>query len=179
MKKNILTSILALAFFTSAIAQSKVLKVNGMFITFIIKNALINVKGNFKTGKATLNYDAKNPLNSKFTGIVSSNSINTNNNLRDEHLRDKAEFFDVKKYPEIKMESAKIVAGANGAFNVTWNITMKGITKQVTVPLTIVTNEKGIAFASSFVINRRDWNIGEKSGIMKDNVTINISVNAL
>lgn len=179
MKDRILVALLVAMCVNGSFAQSKSLKVKGIYIDFVIKNALINTKGNFKKASATLTYDAANPTKSKFIGIVDAKSINTSNNLRDGHLKDKEEFFDVKKYPEIKMESTKITKDANGKFMVTWNITMKGITKAITVPVNIVPGADGIAFSSSFVINRRDWNVGEKSNVMSDNVKLNILVNAL
>jgi polyisoprenoid-binding protein YceI len=158
-------------------AQSKALNTKSLIIKFKIKNAGISVNGNFKTGKATVMFDEKNPINSKFTGVVVAKSIFTDNNTRDKHLREKKEFFNAEKFPEIKMESVKIIP-SGASYNVQWNLTMKGITKSFTTPLSYVKKDGIYNFSTAFKINRRDWQVGEKSFIMSDNLDIDITVAA-
>jgi polyisoprenoid-binding protein YceI len=154
------------------------LKVTSFSVKFKIKNAGIGVTGFFKTGSATILYDEKKIENSKFTGIVVAKSITTGMDLRDGHLKDKAEFFNVEKFPEIKMESTKITT-ADGKLNITWNLTMKGITKSFTVPAVAVLGKDGvILFSSNFKLNRRDWEVGGKSFMMADNLDVILSVSA-
>jgi polyisoprenoid-binding protein YceI len=159
------------------IAQSKTLTTKTLVIKFKIKNAGLTVNGNFKTGNAAVIFDEKNPIKSKFTGVVVAKSIFTDNNTRDKHLREKKEFFNTEKFPEIKMESVKVIP--NGAsYNVQWNLTMKGITKSFTTPLTYVKKDGIYNFSTVFKINRRDWQVGEKSFIMSDNLDVDITVAA-
>jgi polyisoprenoid-binding protein YceI len=165
---------------TSAIhAQQRSLKVKGLFVSFNIKNAGIKVNGSFKKGSATLLYNEANPLLSKFSGTVDISSINTGIDARDNHLRDKKEYFDMAIHPKINIESVSVSKNATGAYAVTWNVTMKGKSKQITAPLTIVKSDTRLAFTSTFSLNRRDWGVGGKSIVMNDNVNVTITVNAL
>jgi polyisoprenoid-binding protein YceI len=172
--------IIILSIFASQLlhAQGVQLKVTNFSVKFKIKNAGIGVTGYFKNGSAQITYDEKKIENSKFVGTVVSKSINTGMDLRDGHLRDKAEFFEVEKFPEIKMESTKIT-NVDGKLNITWNLTMKGITKSFTVPAVAVIGKDGvIMFASNFKLNRRNWEVGGKSFILADNLDVMISVSA-
>jgi polyisoprenoid-binding protein YceI len=177
MKKIIsIISILCMSHFV--LAQSVAYKLKTLKVTFGIKNAGINVNGSFKTGSATLTIDDKKIENSKFIGMVKAANITTGNTIRDGHLKDKAEYFDVAKYEDIIMESTKIVKLSDGSYNVTWNITIKNIKKSITVPLTATIVNGVINLATSFTINRRDWNVGGKSMIMNDKVKISIVATA-
>jgi polyisoprenoid-binding protein YceI len=162
-----------------AFSQSVALKTKTFAVKFALKNAGLNVNGYFKTGSAIINYNDKKPEASSFSGTVVVNSLNTGISLRDKHLMEKEEFFQPANFPEIKMVSTKVVS-EDGKLNITWNLTMKGITKSITTPATYVLNKDGtIAFASTFKINRRDWNVGKKAMLMGDNITIDINVLAI
>ncbi len=179
MKKFITLATILVSFHQITLAQAVKYNITSLITKFGIKNAGITVNGNFKTGTATLSIDKNNIANSKFIGIVNANSINTSNKLRDGHLKDKPEFFDVAKYPQIKLESTKIVAAAGGKYNVTWNLTMKGVTKAITVPMTVAMSGDKVSLKTDFVINRRDWGVGEKSIMMKDNVAVSIAAESV
>jgi polyisoprenoid-binding protein YceI len=174
MKNFLLVAILFIS--VQTFGQATLLKTQSFVAKFKIKNAGLGVNGYFKTGTATILYDAKNIANSKFTGVVQVNSITTKLDMRDNHIKEKTEFFDMAKYPDIKMESTKIVVD-KGILNITWNLTMKGVTKSITVPASAITGKDGsIAFTSKFKINRLDWGVGAKSIVMADNLEIDLTV---
>ena len=68
---------------------------------------------------------------------MEANTIDTENNLRNTHLKDKDEFFEVLKFPKIKMASTKIEKSANGNI-CTFNLTIKSITKSLKIPFSVV-----------------------------------------
>jgi polyisoprenoid-binding protein YceI len=176
--KNLIIAIALVVGCNTLHAQNAVYKLKTLNTNFVIKNAGLNVKGDFKTGSATLSVDEKKIENSKFSGTVKANSIRTGNKLRDTHLIEKAEFFNTAKYADIKLESTKIVALGDGKYNVTWALTIKDVKKSITVPLSATLVGGVLNLASSFTINRRDWNVGEKSIMMNDNVKINLVATA-
>jgi polyisoprenoid-binding protein YceI len=66
------------------------------------------------------------------------NSIDTDNDKRDTHLKS-ADFFDAEKFPEIKFESTSFKKSGEGNYTVTGNLTMHGITKPVTMNASVKT----------------------------------------
>ena len=88
------------------------------------------------------------------------------------HLR-KEEYFNTAKYPTINFVSTAITAS-----NVTGNLTIKGVTKQISFPFTVKPSAGGYLFEGSFEINRRDFGIGGGSVSLSNNATVNLKVQA-
>lgn len=134
-------------------------------VGFSVKHMLVtNTKGAFSDFKGTLEWDDTNVNRSKLKGIVKVESINTNNKKRDKHLRS-GDFFDAKKYPDIKFETVSITKNTDNRYTAIADLTIKNITKKVTVPLTITPEipSKGKkvvrGFIGEFEINRKDFGI--------------------
>ncbi len=92
-------------------------------------------------------------------------SINTRNEQRDNHLRS-ADFFEVDKFPLIVFKSQKIVQLEGNNYTVTGTMTMKGVTRTITIPVTVLGPVKnpmsgatGLGFEANFIINRQDYGI--------------------
>lgn len=141
-------------------------------VTFTIKNFGINTSGEFKGLKGTIKWDASNPSASVFNVTVDANTINTDIDMRDDHLR-KEEYFNIAKYPTINFVSTAVNAN-----NVTGNLTIKGVTKQISFPFTVKPSAGGYLFEGSFEINRRDFGVGSGSVSLSNNVTVNLKVQA-
>lgn len=96
---------------------------------------------------------------------VDAASVNTDNSMRDEHLR-KEGYFDVKKYPRIRFQSTKILPSCkNGAFILTGKLSIKDITREISFPFSETGSPAGYIFKGSFRINRKDFQIGGSSTI--------------
>jgi polyisoprenoid-binding protein YceI len=141
-------------------------------VNFTIKNFGINTNGGFKGLKGTIKWDAVNPAASVFNVTVDANTISTGIEMRDEHLK-KDEYFNTEKYPVISFISTAVSAG-----NLTGNLTIKGITKQVSFPFTAKPSNGGYLFEGAFNINRKDYDIGGSSVSLSNNVTVNLKVQA-
>jgi polyisoprenoid-binding protein YceI len=150
-------------------------KVKSSAITFKIKNAGLNVDGAFTGLEADIKFNPLKPEEALIKAGVNSKSLNTGNNMRDGHLR-KPEYFDADKFPKILLQSTKIEKTGPVTFKGTFNLTMKGITKEVIIPFTFMKIPEKTELKGSFSINRRDFGIGGKSISMSDNVTIGLSV---
>ena len=94
-----------------------------------------SVDGRFKdvSGKATL--DESDLTKSAVDVTIKVNSINTDDDKRDAHLKG-PDFFDVAKYPEIKFHSTKIARGGK-QFKVTGELTIRDVSKSVTLDGTL------------------------------------------
>ena len=100
---------------------------------------------------------------------IDANSINTDNSLRDNHLREDP-FFDVKKFPGIHFVSTRIVPSTKkGILLVYGKLSMKDQTKEIFFPFTAEASMNSYLFKGTFTINRKDFDVGE-TNIISDNV---------
>jgi len=154
-------------------------KVQNSSVNFKIKNAGIWVNGSFTKANVKVNIDEANPTQSTFSGIVESKSIQTGIKLRDNHLRDKDDFFNVEKFPTLNMKSVSVSIKSPGVYAVKWSLTIKGVTKLFTSDVN--TNREGntLNIFTNFAINRNDWNIGGNSFTMGDNVSVKLSTSVI
>lgn len=157
------------------VMDTPTLKVKSSSITFKIKNAGLTVDGSFTGLEAEIKFNQLKPEESTIKASVNSKSVNTGNNMRDEHIR-KPEYFDVDKFPKITLQSTKIEKTGPITFKGTFNLTMKGVTKVVVIPFTFMKLPEKTEFKGSFQINRRDYGVGENSMTLSDNATINLSI---
>lgn len=155
--------------------------------TFKIRHLMSNVTGNFGDFDAAINLDRANPAASSVEFTIQAASIDTRNESRDKHLRS-ADFFDVEKHPTITFRSTAIKAKSQTEFDVTGDLTMKGVTKRVTLPVTFLGflkdgrgNEKA-GFEIETKINRKDygvtWNraLDEGGFVLGDDVRVSINL---
>jgi polyisoprenoid-binding protein YceI len=144
-------------------------------IRFVIKNFGFNTNGSLAAPTGDISFNPDDLSKSSFSIMIKSESINTENESRDEHLRNE-DYFDVKKYPEIRFVSSSIRAtNKKGDYSVTGNLTMKNKTKEISFPFKAVKNGSGYLFSGSFKMNRRDFDIGGSSTISNE-LTVNINV---
>ena len=148
---------------------------SGTAIKFKVKNLGFNVGGSFTGIKGTIVFDEAKPADASFDITVDAASVNTDNDMRDNHLREDS-YFDVKNYPVIHFVSSKITAeGGKGHYVVAGKLTIKKTTKEISFPFTATAGNEGMIFDGEFKINRRDYGVGSSSTI-SDNVTLNLHV---
>ncbi len=138
----------------------------------------IKVEGKFKGFQGIINFNPNDLDNSIITGTIEANTLDTDNSLRNNHLKEKPEFFEVVKYPKLKMTSTKIEKNANGGYIGNFNFTVKAITKPLKIPFTVdIIGDKAV-FKGSTKLNRKDWQLGGNTMGMSNDVTINITINS-
>lgn len=102
-------------------------------IGFKVKHMMFtNVSGKFSTFEATIENDNDQFETSTVFFSTAVDSVDTNNTDRDNHLRS-ADFFDVEHFPKITFASTGIQKINDGEFEVTGDLTIKDITKNVTL----------------------------------------------
>ena len=125
---------------------------------------------------AEIKFDQLKPEQGSIIATVDSKTVNDGNEKMDAHLR-KPEFFDVEKFPKITLQSTKIERKESINYIGTFNLTMKGITKEVTIPFTFMKIPGKTEFKGTFKINRLDFGVGESSLTLSDEVEITLVVN--
>lgn len=157
---------------------------------FQVRHLITKVRGRFADFAGTVDFDAEAPARSKVHFTIQAASIDTNTPDRDAHLRSD-DFFAVATYPTIAFESASIAATGATSYDVTDQLTMRGVSKTLTIPVTYLGkavdpwgNER-IAFEGEVTINRKDfglnWNAALEAGgfLVGDEVKISLSVQAV
>ena len=152
---------------------------------FTVKHMMIsNVIGEFDKFDGQIVYSPTDLANAKANITIDVDSINTRIDKRDAHLKS-PDFFDAAKFPSISFVSTKFTVSS-----ITGNLTIKGVTKQVTIPVTIsgpvktMMGKEAIGITGAVTINRQDygltWNkILDQGGVaVSDDVVINISIEA-
>jgi polyisoprenoid-binding protein YceI len=159
------------------------------FIGFRIKhNGLIEVPGFFRDFTGTVAYDAKDVTKSSVEFTAKVTSVDTGVQGRDNHLRTK-DFFEVETFPELKFKSTKVEKKGN-SWMLTGDLTIKGVTKPVTIPFNLTgflpgTERSGgrMGITGETKINRRDFgvNYGNPTApiiVVADNVDIILQIEA-
>ncbi|RMG10172.1 MAG: polyisoprenoid-binding protein [Deltaproteobacteria bacterium] len=144
-------------------------------VHFEIQHMMIStVRGEFRNFEATLELDEKRIKNSKVTAKIDVGSIDTRVEKRDAHLKS-PDFFDVAKYPSITFESTKVRRVGKKRLKVTGNLTIRGVTKPVTLDVRMLGVQKNPftktptrGFHAEATINREDfgltWNQALETG---------------
>ena len=88
--------------------------------------------GRFNDITGTMVFDDADATKSSFDITVKTDSVDTNLDKRDEHLKG-PDFFDAAKYPTMTFKSTKVAKGTGNTYKVTGNLTLHGVTKEVTV----------------------------------------------
>lgn len=145
-------------------------------VTFKIKMFGATVDGSLKGLAGAVLFDPSDLPHANIQATIDARTIDTDNSLRNKHLREKEDFFDVAKYPSIKMKSVKFEKTANGYLGY-FDLTMKKTTKNVKMPFSFSQNGVNSTFVGSFTINRRDWEIGGGMLGMSNDVTVSITLN--
>lgn len=156
--------------------------------SFQVRHFVSKVRGRFTDFSGTILADHAKPEASSVEFTVKTASIDTDQANRDKHLQS-ADFFDAEKFPEISFKSTSVKSAGKDKFDVTGNLTMRGVTRQVTLPVTYLgsvgagKNAKH-GFEATTTINRKDfgivWNKALDNGgyMLGDDVTVTINIEA-
>jgi polyisoprenoid-binding protein YceI len=141
---------------------------------FKVRHLMVaNVRGEFCGVSGTVVFDADTPRNSRVAARIDASAIHTRDEQRDAHLKG-ADFLDVEKYPEMTFVS-KEISGGDGEWKVTGDLTLHGVTKEVTLDVEGPASEakdpwgnvkSGVSATTR--INRKDfglvWNAALETG---------------
>jgi polyisoprenoid-binding protein YceI len=134
-------------------------------VGFSVKHLVISdVKGEFSKVSGKVQLDEADLSKSSVEMTIEVASVDTRDEKRDAHLKS-ADFFDAAKFPTITFKSTKIVAGKDGALTVTGDLTMRGVTKPVTLEGSItkaITDPWGLSRrGASFTgkLDRKEWGV--------------------
>lgn len=148
------------------------------------------VRGEFKEYTADFTLDEEDPTRSSIVLTIQAESIDTNLERRDAHLKS-ADFLDVAEYPTLVFESKSIAARGEGEYLLTGDLTMRGITHEVEIPVTMsgpIKDPYGnqrVGVEGELEIDRQQWGVSfgavmDNGGLVVSNeVKISFSIEAM
>ncbi|MEO6150785.1 MAG: YceI family protein [Mucilaginibacter sp.] len=140
-------------------------------VTYQVKNLGITTGGKFGGFQADIRFDPAQLTNSTIEASIDVNTVDSDNSTRDGHLKS-AKFFDAEHYPRILLKSLSFQRKSGNNYTGKFNLTIKGITKQVDVPFTYTAGNGKAGYNGSFIINRKDFNVGGSSLVLANEVTV-------
>jgi polyisoprenoid-binding protein YceI len=143
-------------------------------IHFSLKNFGFKTGGTLGAPEGDIEFNPDQPAKSVFRISIKSESINTDNDSRDEHLKE-ADYFDVKNYPLIRFVSNSVRATKNGAYEAVGTLTIKNKSKEIMLPFTAEKTGNDWLFKGNFKMNRRDFDVGGSSTVSNE-LTVDIIV---
>ena len=187
--KRIIVSIFTLIAFalpTLALASTWNIDPDHSSAGFKVKHLMVsNVNGNFNKHTGVVEIDDKDITKSTVQVTIDTNSINTNVQKRDDHLRS-ADFFDVAKYPTMTFVSKKVAKNGKDKLKVTGDLTLHGVTKEVVLDVEGPSVEskdpwgnirKGATATTK--INRKDFGLAWNAALETGGVVVGDDVNII
>jgi len=160
-------------------------------VTFTIRHMMSKVRGQMRIKEGWLEGDTEHPTDSRIEVVLDPATIDTGVEARDNHLRSADGHFDVANYPTIAFKSTRVEGTDPSSFQVIGDLTIHGLTKQVT--LNAAYNGEGkdpwgnrrLSFSAETKLNRKDYNLTwnqalEAGGFMLgDDVRVDIDLEAV
>jgi polyisoprenoid-binding protein YceI len=160
-------------------------------VGFVARHAMVTkVRGSFNEFDGTGSFDAANPTAAQLQLTIQAASIDTRNADRDAHLRSN-DFFDMETYPEIRFASTAVEQTGDDEYQVTGDLTIKGVTKPVTIEFEYTGTavdpygNTRVGLDGKTTVNRKDWGIScnaalETGGVLvSEKVTLEFEVSAI
>lgn len=124
----------------------------------VTKLGFSDVTGVFRGFNVELRYDEGRPENSSVRWRVRVASVETGERDRDGSLQS-PDYFHTARYPEMAFESRSVRRVDDGRLDVTGDLTIRGITKRMTVPVRVTGQQGRRAFVTDFTLDRYDYDV--------------------
>lgn len=151
-------------------------------LLFKVKHLMItNVKGEFRNFEGAILALGDDFSSAKVTATVAVNSIFTNNEERDNHLKSE-DFFNVEKFENITFESTKLEKVDGENYRLTGNLSIIGVTKEITLDVEFggiavdPWGNKKAGFSLTGQINRKDWGLNWNAALETGGVLVSDAV---
>ena len=154
-------------------------------VSFVVRHLGVSkVRGRFGSFEGKL-VTAEDPLQSSVVATIDAASVSTGNPQRDDHVRS-ADFLDVGNHEALTFVSAGVRV-ADGAFQLDGELTIRGITRPVTLDVEIngfgadYEGRKVVGFSASTEINRKDFDVtgGQAGMILSEKIKIALEIEAV
>ncbi len=179
-------AVAVMMFQASARADSYKVEAAHSTVIFRVKHVSASYyNGRFNDISGTIEFDPANPSSSSINLAIAADSVDTNNEQRDAHLRG-PDFLNVKQFPTITFKSESVRKSGESTYSVTGKLSIRGVTRTVTASVEHVgSSEIGqfgprTGFSTRITINRRDFNVNYGTDeVVGDNVELILDIEAI
>jgi polyisoprenoid-binding protein YceI len=160
-------------------------------VSFTIRHMMSKVRGEMKVKEGWIETQEEDPSKARVEVVIDANSVDTGVEPRDNHLRSADGHFDVANFPTITFKSKRIEGKDRSNFKVIGDLTIHGVTKEVTLNASFTGQAKDpwgnqrVGFSAETKLNRKDFNLTwnqtlEAGGfLLGDDVKVEIDVEAV
>lgn len=184
--KILLAAALAAGLANAACAAVETYKIDPVHssVAFSIRHFVSKVPGRFTKFSGTIVVDRDNLENSSVNAMIDVGSVTTDNEKRDAHLKT-PDFFDAATYATISFKSRSWRKTGDGTFDVTGDLTIKGVTKEVVLAVTLLGFGPGpmgatlSGWEATTALKKSDFGVNGPAMLGKalgDDVAVSISV---
>ena len=154
-----------------------------VFFTYA-HNEYSNLSGRLNEVSGTLEFDPAKPANSSISLELPLSSLSTGVQGLDDHMKS-ADFFDAEKFPTASFKSTKVSVKDATHFDLTGDLTIKGVTKPATFSVTV--NHTGenprrktpmAGFEATATIKRADWGVDNMIGVTGEDIHLRVNMEA-
>jgi polyisoprenoid-binding protein YceI len=184
--KRLLLVLLASAAVLSARAEVYTIDSVHSSVGFSLRHLVSKFSSSFTKVSGTINYDAAAVEKSSVEATVDINSVATANEKRDNHVKS-PDFFDAAKFPIATFKSKSWKKTGEDTFDVTGDLTIKDVTKEVVLKATLLGSGPGMGgstvtgWEATTSIKKSDFGLAGPAMLGKvlgDDVALTISIEA-
>jgi len=178
--------VLAFALFTAP-AAAATYTIDGTHSSAIFKIqhfGVSNFYGAFSALSGTIEYDAANPEGLSIQVSIAADSVTTRAENRDNHVKS-PDFLNAAEFPTITFESTGVSQTGDGQYEVTGNLTLHGVTREMTVTAERVgegahprSGKELVGFESHFTVDRTEHDMGFMAGPLSAEIDFILSLEA-
>jgi len=161
VRARIATALLAFsAFFAPPLAAQQRLLPAQSEIAFTSRQMGVPVHGRFRMFEAQIEFDPKQPEAARIALRIDLASVSLGTAETEAELA-KPGWFDTRRFPQASFTSTSVKSTGPGRFDVIGKLTLKGASRELTVPVTLLQAGPATTASGSFAIRRLDYRIGD------------------
>lgn len=140
-------------------AQQYQIVPRGSLVRFTVTKFLVErVNGDFHDFRGTIHYNPERPDESSIEMHVVVRSVVSGARGRDRTLQDE-DFFHSQRYPLMTFRSVGVARRDDGTLDVTGDLTIRGVTRRITVPVRVTEQSGALEFEATFTLDRTDFGV--------------------
>lgn len=152
-------------------------------VGFNVRHFFNKVPGTFSDFKGTITFDPAEPESASAEATIKVSSVNTRSEKRDGHLQNE-DFFLTEKFPAITFKSKSWKKTGETTFDITGDLTIKDVTKEVVLKTTLLGVGPGrpgktvSGWEATTTLDRRDFGITYGQGVVGNEVEVVLNIQA-
>jgi polyisoprenoid-binding protein YceI len=187
MKNSKLILVILLSYLGVAAQAADTYQIDPVHASVLFKARHLNIAdvyGRFDDVSGTVTLDPANAADDSISLEIKADSLDTHNEKRDQQIKG-PDFLNVKQFPTITFKSAKVEKAGDDTYNVTGNLTLRGVTKPLTLEFKKTGEGKGMkdeyraGGETQFTIKRSDFGMTYMPNVVGEDVTLIISLEGI